>query len=71
MDELVKQVADKTGINPDQAKAAVAVVVAHIKEKLPPALAEQVESLLSGNPGAAQELFGSVAGKLGGLFGGK
>ena len=71
MDELVRQVAEKAGINPDQAKAAVATVVSHIKEKLPPALAAQVDSLLAAHPDAAQQLAGAVAGKLGGLFAGK
>jgi uncharacterized protein (DUF2267 family) len=62
MDELVKQVAQKTGITEDQARQAVTVVVNYLKEKLPAPIAAQVDGVLSGQ---------GAAGALGGLFGKK
>ena len=62
MDELVKLVAQKTGISEDQARTAVNTVIGFLKERLPAPIAAQVDGVLS-NPG--------VAGALGGLFGGK
>jgi uncharacterized protein (DUF2267 family) len=49
MNDLITRVAEKAGINPDQARAAVETVVAHLKEKLPAPLAAQVDGLLSGS----------------------
>lgn len=62
MDELIKQVVQKTGISEDQARQAVTVVLNFLKERLPAPLASQVDGILN-NPGAA--------GALGGLFGKK
>lgn len=50
MDELIKTVSEKAGINADQAKAAVSSVVEFIKGKLP-MLGEQVQGLLTGGDG--------------------
>jgi nucleoid DNA-binding protein len=36
MDDLIKLVAEKTGISPEQAKTAVETVMGFVKEKLPP-----------------------------------
>ena len=49
MNDLINRVAEKAGINPDQARAAVETVVAHIKDKLPAPIAGQVEQLLAGS----------------------
>ena len=62
MDELVKQVVQKTGISEDQARQAVTVVINFLKERLPAPIAAQVDGVLN-NQG--------VAGALGGLFGKK
>lgn len=50
MDELIKTVSEKAGINPEQAKVAVTSVVDFIKGKLP-MLGEQVQGLLHGGEG--------------------
>ncbi len=62
MDELVKQVAQRTGISQDQARTAVETVVNFLKSKLPAPVAGQIDAVLSGKSPA------DVAGGLGGLF---
>ena len=49
MNDIINQVAQKAGINPDQARTAVETVVGFIKDKLPAPLASQVEGLLAGS----------------------
>jgi hypothetical protein len=66
MEELVKLVSQKTGISEDLARTAVRTVVDYLKQKLPPPVAGQVDSILSG--GAAGGL-GDVAKGLGGMLG--
>ena len=48
MDELIKTVSEKAGINPEQAKTAVTSVIEFVKGKLP-VLGEQVQGLLNGS----------------------
>lgn len=62
MDELVKLVAQKTGISEDQARTAVTTVLDFLKQRLPAPIASQVDGVLSGKAGG-------VAGAVGGLFG--
>jgi hypothetical protein len=63
MDELVKLVAQKTGLSQDQAKVAVETVVGFLKQKLPAPIASQIDGVLSGS-GAAD-----VAKGISNLFG--
>jgi hypothetical protein len=51
VDELVKMVADKVGISEAQARQAVEVVIGFLKDKLPPPIAGQLDSVLSGDLG--------------------
>lgn len=67
MDELIKQVAQKANISPDQAKSAVEAVLAFLKDKLPAPLADQVKAALGGQPIDPN----AATGALGGLFGKK
>jgi hypothetical protein len=67
MDELVKLVAQKTGLAPEMAKTAVVTVLDFLKSKLPAPIASQIDGILSGG-GAGLE---GLAGGLGGLFGKK
>jgi len=71
MDELIKQVSEKTGLSADQAKAATDAVIGFLKSKLPSPLAGQLDSLLNGGTDAATGAMGAVTGALGGLFGKK
>jgi uncharacterized protein (DUF2267 family) len=68
MEELVRQVAERTGISEEQARTAVTTVLGFVKERLPEPIAGQVESALSGQPGEGGGL-GSLGGALGGMFG--
>lgn len=68
MDELVKLVAQKTGLPEAQAKAAAETVIKYLKDKLPAPLAGQIDGVLAGGAaGTANDLLKNV----GGLFGQK
>jgi hypothetical protein len=68
MDDIVKEVAQKTGLSEDMARTAVQTVVQVLKDKLPAPLAGQIDGLL-GNPDTAKTV-GDLASGLGGLLGG-
>ena len=64
MDELIKQICQKTGISEAQAKQVVTQVLDFLKQRLPAPIASQVEGILKG--GSLPNL-----GDLGGLLGKK
>ncbi|MGH8495276.1 MAG: hypothetical protein ACREVN_04015 [Gammaproteobacteria bacterium] len=64
MDELIKLVADKTGIGPDKARTAVDTVVGFLQDKLPEPVAGQLQNALNG--GGREK---SAKGGLGGVLG--
>ena len=68
MDELVKLVAEKTGLSEEMSKLAVETVLNYLKGKLPAPIAGQIDNVLAG--GAAGGL-GDLTEGLGGLFGKK
>ncbi len=51
MEDVVKMVADKTGISQDKAQTAVNTVVGFLKEHLPSSLSNQVDQVMSGKEG--------------------
>ncbi|VTR96603.1 hypothetical protein : [Gemmata massiliana] len=59
MDELIKTVSEKAGINPEQAKAAVNSVVEFVKSKVP-VVGEQLQGLLSGGGDGGNPLAGAA-----------
>ena len=59
MDELIKTVSEKAGINQEQAKAAVSSVVEFIKGKFP-MLGEQVQGLITGSGDGGNPLAGAA-----------
>ncbi len=61
MDEIVKMVAEKTGLSEEMAKVAVDTVIDYLKDKLPAPIAGQIDSVLDGE--------GGLSGMVGGLFG--
>ncbi len=79
MDQLINQVAERTGLSPDKAREAVQVVVGFLKSKLPGPIAAQIDGALGGQQGAgdvssqSQQGAGDVAGQaqqaLGDIFG--
>ena len=73
MDELIKQVVERTGISEQQARGAVETVVGFLKTRLPEPIAGQLDGLVGGAGGAVGGLAdkaGDVLGGLGGMFGG-
>lgn len=52
MDELIKNITEKAGINLEQAKQAVSSVVEFVKGKLP-MLGEQLQAMLAGGEGGS------------------
>ena len=78
MDELIRQVVERTGISESQAQTAVTTVLGFVRMRLPEPIAGQLDGLLggagSGGEGAGGGLAdkaGDVLGGLGGMFGGK
>jgi uncharacterized protein (DUF2267 family) len=65
MDELVKQVAQKTGLSQDQAKAVTQVVIDYLKKKLPAPVAGQIDNVLKsgGSVADAAKGLGGILGK--------
>ncbi len=73
MDDLIKQVTEKTGISESQARTAVETVMGFLKDRLPAPIAGQLEGVLGGAGGAigtVADKAGDVLGGLGGMLGG-
>ena len=70
MEELVRQVAERTGISPEQAQTAVATVLGFLKNRLPEPIAGQLEGFLGGGASAAGGLAGGLGDAAGGVLGG-
>ena len=62
MDELVKLVAEKTGLSNEMAETAVKLVLDYVKDKLPAPVAGQIDALLDGDSAAADLLGGLLGG---------
>ena len=71
MEQLIKMVAEKTGISESQAATAVNTVVGFLKDKMPAGLGAQVESFIKsgGSVGNLGDLAGGLKDKMGGMFG--
>jgi hypothetical protein len=67
MDELIKQVVERTGISEQQARGAVDTVLGFLKGRLPEPLAGQLDGLVGGASGAAGGIAGAAGDVLGGL----
>lgn len=68
MDDLIKTVCAKTGVDPETVQKIATACLDYVKAKVPAPLAAQVEAMLSGN---STDILGDVGGALGGLFGKK
>jgi hypothetical protein len=77
VDELIKQVAERTGIGEDKARTAVETVLGFLKQRLPAPIAGQLDGALGagggegGALGGIADKAGDALGGLGGMFGGK
>ena len=70
MEELIKQVAQRTGISEAQAQTAVTTVLGFLKGRLPEPLAGQLDGLLGGAAGAGGDALGGLGGAAGSVLGG-
>jgi hypothetical protein len=65
MEELVKEMSSRLGISEETAEKGVHIVLDFIKKKLPPQMAEQVDSVVtSSSDTGASSGFASVVGKV-------
>ena len=69
MEELIKQVTERTGISEEQARTAVQTVLGYLQNNLPAGISQQLGGLLGG--GGASGGVGDILGGLGGMLGGR
>ena len=76
MEQLIKRITEKTGLNADQARSAASAVISFLKEKMPAPIAGQLDNYIgesdksSGTGGnTAGGSLGDMGSKLGGMFG--
>jgi hypothetical protein len=77
MDELIKTVAQRTGLGEDKARMAAEAVLSFLKDRLPAPIAGQLDAVVGGagaTGGGASDMAGDLMNKakggLGGMFGG-
>lgn len=74
MEELIKQVIERTGISEEQARTAVQTVLGYLQNNLPAGISQQLGGVLggggAGGGGGVSGGVGDLMGGLGGLFGG-
>jgi uncharacterized protein (DUF2267 family) len=70
MDDLIKQVSERTGLSEEKAKTAVDTVVNFLKDKLPSPIAGQIDNALSGAGSTIASTGGAVMDKAGDMLGG-
>ena len=68
MDELIKVVSEKTGLDANMARQAAEAVLGFLKERLPEPIASQVDGVVSSEGGQGGNPLGNL-GNLGGLGG--
>jgi len=68
MDDLIKQITERTGLPADQARAAAQTTIDFLKEKLPESMRGYVDMAL--NSGMIDDVADQAGSILGGLFGG-
>jgi hypothetical protein len=67
--ELVRMVAERTGVSEDKARMAAETVIGYLKDKLPAAVSSQLDSVAGG--GTAGGGIGKMAEGLGSKFPGR
>jgi hypothetical protein len=68
MEDLVKQISERTGLPADQARAAAQTAIDFIKAKLPESVRGYIDTAL--NSGMTDDVINQASSMLGGLFGG-
>ncbi|MBF6607320.1 MAG: hypothetical protein ITG00_01115 [Flavobacterium sp.] len=71
MDEIVKMVADRTGMSESAARTAVVTVLGFLKDKLPAGIGDHLESFIDSDGSGKDSPLGDIGGMIGGLFGKK
>ena len=71
MEEIIQAVMQQIGLSNGVARQAVTIVLSQLKSQLPKPIADQLEALLGGKSGGADDVMGSVMQGLGGILGGK
>ena len=71
MEQLIAMVAEKAGIDKEQAKSAITTVMGFLKDKLPAGIGGQLDKLVPAEGGEEGEgdTMGAIKKGLGGLFG--
>ena len=74
MDDLIRQVTERTGISEEQARTAVQTVLGYLQNNMPAGITEQLGGLLGGGAGSGggglADRAGDLMGGLGGMLGG-
>jgi hypothetical protein len=63
MDELVRQIQERTGIDEAQARGAAETALNFIKERLPEPMRGQIDGFLSGGAGGNMPDIGGMLGR--------
>jgi uncharacterized protein (DUF2267 family) len=74
MEELIKQVSERSGISEAQARKAVDTVMNYMRDKLPASVSGTIDSALGGGANVAGNVADTaqnVLGGIGGMFGKK
>ncbi len=66
MNEMIRLIMEKTGLNEEQARKAAETAIGFIKERLPSGLGAQVDSALAGQ---SEGTLGGMTRKAGSVFG--
>jgi hypothetical protein len=70
MNEIVRMVSQKTGMDEAKSKQAVDTVLGFLRNKLPAPIASQVENVISGNGGAVGKAMGGMGNVAKNVMGG-
>jgi hypothetical protein len=74
MEELIKQVSQRSGISEDQARKAVDTVLGYMRDKLPASASGMIDSVIGGGAnvaGGVADTAQNVLGNIGGMLGKK
>ena len=74
MEELIRQVTERTGITDAQARTAIDTVMGYMRDKLPASMSGTFDGVLGGGAnvaGGVADTAQNVLGGLGGMFGKK
>ncbi|MGI9108123.1 MAG: hypothetical protein ACR2G4_17985 [Pyrinomonadaceae bacterium] len=69
MEELIKQVTERTGITETQARTAIDTVLGYMRDKLPATVSGSIDQVIGGGANVAGDLADSAHNVLGGLGG--